>query len=265
MLTRRRVLGLGRDVLAAAAVTQLIGLRPALAASPVSLSDDLSVLGTREIIGRTIRDSAGTPYTWAQLYPSPAWRRGPYFSTGNPGIVNGKLQRRHPSTAMYPGLSLPGVPSHVEVDFVFDPDGVGGRRVFVHLFSDTDGTRTSPEIPFHLIIGSRGYAVKAISTAAGDTALTGFGGFPDRGTVKYAGGRRLANGVGYTVQLDTVGDTATITFPTALSTPPVTLTDSRLTSARHPGGGDGRFLVLEDESDAASEPYNAFTAVRIVL
>lgn len=104
-----------------------------------------------------------------------------------------------------------------------------------------------------------------MSTSAGDTVLTGFGAFPDTGSVQHSGGRRLRPGVTHTLKLDAVGDTVTITFPAAVSTPPVTLTDSRLTQARHPGGGDGRFLILEDESDASTEPYNGFTGVRIDL
>lgn len=229
------------------------------------LADDFTTLGTREIIGRKIRDSAGVRYSWTQLRPSPAWRRGPYFSTGDPGIVNGTLIRRAPTTAMYPGLSLARVPRRVEADFFFAVNGKGGRNVLVHLFADTDGTRTTAEIPLHFQIGERGYSVRAMSTIAGDTEITGFGTFPDSGSVTWVGGAVLARGVVYTVALDMVGDTVTITFPAATGTPPVTLTDTRLTSARHPGGGDGRFLVLEDEADLADEPYNGFTGVRITL
>lgn len=275
-INRRKALFLGVDTLAALVVAKVGAARPSRAGASsalpdagaaVTLADDFTPLGTTEIIGRTIQDSAGIPYTWTQLFPSPAWRSGPRFSTGDPGIVNGKLIRRptNPITAMYPGLVLPGVPAHVEVDFFFDPSGIGGRSVFIHLFADTDGTRTTTEIPFHLSVGEKGFAVKAMSTIAGDTELTGFGTFPDTGNETYASGVKLAYGVKHTVKLDMDGNTVTITFPPATGTPPKTLTDPRLTSARHPGGGPGRFLVLEDEADLANEPYNGFYAVRIVL
>lgn len=264
MVSRRTVLRFGLDALAVLAVSRIA--RPARAASStgISLADDFTTLGTREIIGRTILDSAGAEHTWTQLFPSPVWRRGPKFSTGDPGIVDGKLIRRHATSAMYPGLLVPRVPVHVEADFVYDPKGRGGRSVFVHLCADADGTRTTSERPLHLMVGEKGYAVKAMSTSAGDTTPTGFGTFPDTGSVRYSGGTRLARGVTHTVTLDAVEDTVTITWPAAANTPPVTLTDIRLRQARHPDGGDGRFLVLEDESDAADEPYNGFTAVRIV-
>ncbi len=279
-LNRRKVLIVGGNALAALLIPKLLPARPrssAFGGTPaadlssaagVTLADDFTALGTSDIIGRTIRDSAGREHSWTQLYPSPAWREGrPLFSTGDPGIVNGKLVRRDPDTAMYPGLLLPGVPAHVEVDFTFDADAnrVGGRSVFIHLFADTDGTRTATEIPFHLSVGERGYAVTAMSTTAGDSELTGFGEFPDSGNVNYSSGEALPFGVRHTLMLDTDGDTVTITFPAAAQTDPVTLTDVRLRQARHPGGGDGRFLVLEDESDSAIEPYNGFTGVRIDL
>jgi len=267
MVSRRKVLGYGANTAAVLVLPKLIGPRlraPVVTDRPI-LTDDFTTLGTQEIIGRTIVDSTGVPYTWTQLYPSPAWRSGPFFSTGDPGIVDGKLVRRDPDSAMYPGLLLPRVPSRVEVDFMFDPNGRGGRSVFIHLFADTDGTKTTVELPLHLSIGEKGYAVKAVSTTAGESVLTGFGRFPDVGNVKYADGTQLAYGVLHTVILDMVKDRLTITFPVATNTPPVTLIDARLTQARHPGGGDGRFLVLEDESDSGIEPYNAFFGVRINL
>ncbi|MDQ3714432.1 MAG: hypothetical protein M3381_00005, partial [Actinomycetota bacterium] len=206
-INRRKALFLGVDALAALVVGKLAAARhpslaggtaaaalPETAAAAVTLADNFTPLGTREIIGRKIFDSAGTPYTWTQLYPSPAWRKGPFFSTGDPGIVEGKLIRRHETSAMYPGLVLPGVPARVEVDFFFDVNGLGGRSVFIHLFADTDGTRTTTEIPFHLSVGEKGFAVKAMSTTAGDTELTGFGTFPDIGNETYASGVKLAYG-----------------------------------------------------------------------
>lgn len=266
MVSRRRVLGWGGQALAVLMLPDAVRAPTrSVGSTGVTLADDFTTLGTSEIIGRTILDSAGAEHTWTQLYPSPAWRRGAYFSTGDPGIVDGTLLRRDPATAMYPGLLVPRVPAHVEVDFVFDMEGIGGRSVFIHLFADTDGTRSTAEMPLHLSIGEKGYSVKAVSSSAGETVSTGFGSFPDTGSVKYTGRTRLARGVTHTVTLDTLGDALTITFPAAANTPPVTLTDSRLTQARHPGGGDGRFLVLEDESDAATEPYNGFTGVRIDL
>lgn len=264
-LNRRQVLTTGATLVGVAAAAPLLTSTSAAAARAVTLSDDFTVLGTQEILGRTIVDSAGTSYTWSELYPSPAWHSGPYFSTGDPGIVDGRLQRRHPSTAMYPGVSLPRVPRRVEVDFVYDESGRGGRSVFIHLFADTNGERSIAEVPFHLSVGEGGFAVKAISTVAGDTALSGFGRAPDTGSIAYESGEKLPFGVPLTVRLDFSGNSVQITLPAATLTPPVSLTDTRLTSARHPGGGDGRFLVLEDESDSGREPYNAFTAVRIVI
>ncbi len=140
-VNRRKALFLGVDALAALVVAKVSssrsrtsittgsGVAGVTAAAAVTLADDFTPLGTREIIGRTIQDSVGTQYTWAQLDPSPAYRGGTGpTTTGDPGIVGGKLIRRDPTSAMYPGLSLPGVPAQVEVDFVFDPDpqAVGG-------------------------------------------------------------------------------------------------------------------------------------------
>ncbi len=275
-VNRRKALFLAADALAGLVVAKVsssrsrtsvttgTGAAGVTAAAAVTLADDFTPLGTREIINRTIQDSAGAPYTWTQLYPSPAWRQGPFFSTGNPGIVEGKLIRRDPTSAMYPGLVLPDVPSHWEVDFFLDPVGTGGRSVFIHLFADTDGTKSTSEIPLHVVIGQQSFGVKAVSTVAGETALTGFGSAPAT-NIRYDNNGALQLGVRYTVKFDVVGDTVTITFPAATNTTPKSYTDSRLRTARHPGGGPGVFLVLEDEADLANEPYNGFYAVRITL
>ncbi len=283
-VNRRKALFLAADALAGLVVAKVGSNRPRMmlagstaaasvtADAAITLTDDFAIPpGATEVIGRRIQDSAGSFYTWTQLLPSPAWRsrQGAPYSTGDPGIVNGKLIRRDPITAMYPGLSLPGVPAQVEVDFFFDPDpqAVGLCSVFIHLFADTDGTKATSEIPMHLVLSEKGYAVKAVSTIAGDADLTGFGTFQDVGSKLYEGGVRLARGVKHTVTLDFIAaeNKLTITFPAAATTLPVTLTDPRLTGAMHPGGGPGRFLVLEDEADLANEPYNGFYAVRIVL
>jgi len=237
-VNRRKALFLAADALAGLVVAKVsssrsrtsvttgTGAAGVTAAAAVTLADDFTPLGTREIINRTIQDSAGAPYTWTQLYPSPAWRQGPFFSTGNPGIVEGKLIRRDPTSAMYPGLVLPDVPSHWEVDFFLDPVGTGGRSVFIHLFADTDGTKSTSEIPLHVVIGQQSFGVKAVSTVAGETALTGFGSAPAT-NIRYDNNGALQLGVRYTVKFDVVGDTVTITFPAATNTTPKSYTDSR--------------------------------------